>query len=172
MKKFSKSDIITTLKNSDMGSDSNFSKNARANQFLLNNIGLLSDTRNYNEIVNSSGCVNRGILAEIMIKELYNSYKKQFSVKGKIDMVANGKHYEIKSILNPSNLPRVSTKDIDKIDKYVVLTYNGVYEIEPKDIVDNINNLEYFRKDGHKMRQCFVEKFGKLNKELTDKLVL
>lgn len=172
MKKFSKNDIITTLKNSDMGTDSNFSKNVKANQFLLNNINLLSEKRNYNEIINSSGCVNRGILAEIMIKELYNSYKKQFSVKGKCDMVVNNKHYEIKSILNPSSLPRVNTKDIEKIDKYIVLTYKGVFEIEPNDIVKNINNLNYFRKDGHKMRECFVEKFGTLNKEITSKLVL
>lgn len=168
-------EIKEACRNLNTNGLTNEGKQFKAYQFIADNVMLLDDTKHYSVISSSKGNLNTGYIAELITAKLYGVEKITASKRGENDMNINGLKCEIKSILNPSSPSASLNNEIDKVDMFIGLTLNGLYEITPIEILKHLSDKKAVKieTDGRIRAKAYMfEKYGKRNNILSSKLVL
>lgn len=180
IKKLTTEEIANTLKTSMIGYG-NLTNNANKTDkeiiFILNNLHHLKDLKAYSNIQTSKG-LNRGLIGEEITKAIYKSNRKDFSKAYKTDMKKGNKNYEIKTLINPSNLPRITDKQLNENDEVIALTLEGFYRISTDTIRELLNQSrsDLFQYDkgnkGTRLKMKLFKDYGVKDEEHTKELTL
>lgn len=168
-KNLKKEDVIKMLRTPrNYYSMSNDNKNIKSDNFIADNLERCI-VKTIANILTPTGRINIGVVGEIITKNDYNSSKKTFSYNGS-DMTKGNKTIEVKTLVNPSNLPSITERDL-KADEIIVLTLEGYYTINPKNLIPLLNKKDYF-KDSKRMKMKAVKEVGTLDVKHSSKLIL
>lgn len=168
-------EIKEACRNLNTNGLSNEGKQFKAYQFIANNVELLDSTKAYGVISSSKGNLNTGYIAELITAKLYGIDKITASKRGENDITLNGLKCEIKSILNPSSPSASLNNEVNRVDMFIGLTLNGIYEITPTEILKHLSDRKAVKveTDGRIRAKAYMfEQYGKRNNELSSKLVL